>query len=516
MMRIQKSTLMYGLFSMLLLTLFFTKGVEAQEVLVVAQEDAIENMNHITTTWMSEPVMNVYDNLITRDYENQLKDGLAHHWEVSEDGLTYTFYLKEGVVFHDGTPFNASAVKWNIEAIAGGVSSYLVAAVHEVEIVDDYTVQLHLHHPFPNLLYNLSTSYAGIISPTAYEELGDAYGSRTVVGTGPFLLKEWIRGDRVILEAFDEYDWGPSWLENQKRPYYDEVVFKILPEATTQVMELEAGEVHMLTATPPPLAERLKTNENIRVETGPDRNIIYIGMNVKHPELEDINVRKAINYAIDRESIVEFIFDGYGLPAYHYLIPTLESHHVESPYYYNPEYARELLVEAGYELGDDGIVVRDGEPLHFVLWVETITTRRQIAEVAQQQLREIGIDVSIEQFDPAGYKAAFDTEEQELFVRLYSWDNADILEWFFHSHRRPEPNKTLWNRAGFDSMVEQAEASTTWEQRVGAYKAVHSYLLAESPWASVYYPDRIVSVRDSVGGLVVHPVRIQYSQLYRR
>lgn len=299
----------------------------------------------------SSKVLNNINEGLVRYVEGgtQVEPALATSWEVSDDGKVWTFHLREGVKFHDGTPFNADAVVWNIErqlppnatedmAYAG----FTFEPVEKVEKVDDLTVRITLKNPFSPFLANLAMGLAApIISPTAYEQYGDKYGQEAAVGTGPFKFVSWERDSQIVLEANEDY-WGGA-------PKVDRVVFRVIKENAARANELIAGNVDIIDGIDPADVERLKGETGINFLQAPGMNINYLGFRTDRPPFDNPKVREAISRAIDRNALMA-LYAGTAevangpLPSNLFgYVPSL------TPYEYDPARAVELLHEAGYQ-----------------------------------------------------------------------------------------------------------------------------------------------------------------------
>ncbi len=258
----------------------------------------------------SETVLrHIMDGLVEFDEELNINPCLAKSWEISEDGTVYTFYLREGIKFHDGTPFNAEAVAFNFNRIITQNlrrTALFKPYIESVTAVDEYVVVFKLFAPFGAFLHHLSHGAALIQSPTAVNTWGAEVGKHPV-GTGPFKFVEWVPGDHITLEANPEYWKG--------RPYLDRIIFQVVPEAATRVFRIESGEAHVATRIPPTEVPRLQANPNIEVMVRQTLRVIYIGMNNQKPPFTDVRVRQAVNYAIDKELLCQSILGGYADPA---------------------------------------------------------------------------------------------------------------------------------------------------------------------------------------------------------
>jgi len=487
------------------------------KTLVVAETTSPPSLSTFTAAWTTEALEDVVVKLVSRDGNLDYRDGIAQSWEVSADGLTWTFTLKPGVMFHDGTPCDAEAIAWNIETMRdSGASSYLYSAVEDAVAVDPVTLKLVLKNPFPNLLYNVSNSFSGINSPTAVEKYGEDYGVTTVVGAGPYIFKEWVKGDHITLERNPDYTWGPSWMSNQGPAYFQTVIYRFVPEAVTKTMLLQAGEVDIVSEVDPTAISALKVDQNVTVGITPGKRLIYMGMNVTKPPFDDVRVRQAMNYIVDRESITKNVFHSAGLPAYNYLTPNVQPQ-VESPYTYDTEKASALLAEAGWTKNADGILEKNGQQFAIILWTESITDRVQMATVLQSEMAEVGIKATIQQFDSGSYGDMFKTGEQQAFIRLYGWDNMDIIEWFFNSARIARGvNKTRTNNSLLDFLFVKAEAMPTLEKRTLVYRLIHEYMLDQSAWVPIFYPAQVRASRSDLRGYTATLDHVYLVDVYRK
>lgn len=475
--------------------------------LVIAYDRDAETLDHIKTSDYHNALVYIFDRLVIRDQDFNFHPSLAKEWEVSDDGLTWTFYLKENVKFHDGSELTAHDVKWTFDTIkdpeVGSPAMNDFEPIKEVIAEDDHTVVIKLENPYPNLLFRLSNTVAGIMSKDAYEKYGDEYGTKYVIGTGPFKLKEWVQGDKIVLEKNEEYDWGPDFMENNGKPQLDEIVMKIIPEENLRLMELEVGNVHIVRDLTPTMIDSIKDNEDIEIFTGGAPRLGYLAYATDKEPFNDVRVRRAINHAINKQEIVDHVFRGYAEVAHGYLPPVLtEEYYPDSEkisYEYDVEKAKELLKEAGYEDG-----------LKFTLAAENASNYGRIAEVLQAQLKEVGIETKIQMYESSSYTDMLKDGQQELFLRMYGWQNADILDWFLNSKQFPYPNHSRWQDEKTDQMIQEAESMPTWEERVEKYHELQKYLIEQAVWAPIYIPSNSVAVRKEVENFKYDPIAPKY------
>lgn len=461
----------------------------AEKVLKIsldASQAGIPSFNPFTTSNTNNVYNLVYDRLVEMGIDGVIYPHLLKSWEVSEDGLSIVFTLKEGVKFHDGSDLNADVLKWFIENIGQGQSKYMVAAVESVDIKDNLTVVLNLSRPDPNILYNFTSTFTGVPSKKAIEQYGDEYGRKYVVGTGPFVFVSWKTGDEIVLKKNPDYRWGSPLSDNQGPANIDKIIFKEIIEDSTRFLEFKTGGIDILENMPTIFLDKVKKDPNAKVITMPSNTNFHMVMNTKREFLNDVNIRKAIALSINQESILKAVFQGSGAPAYTYLIDRLPARKVDKKYeiHFDLKNAQAIMEKEGWKAGSDGILVKDGKKLTLSIWSKSDSDERKIAEIIQAQLLKLGIDVKNEQFDPSSIKAEFKKGNHDLVVRSYGWDNADILEWFFNSTRPGYPNVAMWHDNESDYLMQKAMTrSKNSEERIQNFKEYHEYLLSNYVWA---------------------------------
>ena len=472
--------------------------------LVVAYEMDYESLDHIRTAQYSDALILILDRLVSRDYDFVYQPGLAKEWEISDDLLTWTFHLKEGVTFHNGDAFTAEDVKWTFDSILdpdfGSPAAGDFGAIKEVNVIDEHTVDIVLEHAFPNLLFVISSTVAGIGNQNAYEEYGDEYGSKYVVGTGPYMFKEWVRGDKIVLERNPDYDWGPEWAGDAT---IEEIVMRTIPEETSRIMEIEAGNVHIIRDTSATIIERLRESDLVDIYDGDSPRLGYLAYATDKEPFTDVRVRRAINHAINKEEIVEYIFRENAVVAHGYIPPMLTDEYYqgseEDGYEFSVEKAKSLLEEAGY-----------GDGLTLQLAAENNSEMTRFAQILQSQLGEVGIEAEIQLYDSSSYVDMLREGEQELFLRVYNWQNADILDWFLESSQFPFPNHSRWIDEKTDELINTARSAASWEERAVGYHEVQKHLIDQAVWTPVFHPTRSVAVRKDVLNFKFHPWQTQF------
>lgn len=445
----------------------------------------------------SETVLrHIMDGLVEFDTDLNIMPALATSWTMSDDGLTYTFQLREGVAFHDGSPFNAEAVAINFNRII--TTSLRRTSLYEpfiasVEATGPYTVVFTLKAPFGAFIYHLAHGAGLIQSPLALETYGADVG-RNPVGTGPFKFVNWIPGDRIEVEANEAY-WGGQ-------PSLDRIVFHVVPEAVTRVFRLETGETHIAGRLPPTQVPRLEVNPDVNLMIESTIRTIYLGFNNQKPPLDDVRVRQAINYALDKELLCEAVMGGFAEPSDSPLAPATWGYFPTGGYPYNPEKAKALLADAGF-----------GDGLKLTLWTPQgrYLQDYETAIAVQGMLADVGIDLRVEVIEWAAYIGALERGDQELYLLGWAPSTGDgdwVLRPLFHSSEWPPRNNfSFYANPEVDKRIDAGMTSAGME-RYGHY-AIAQYLIREdAPWAFLYVLKEVNGVHATVQGVEFLPIEI--------
>lgn len=351
------------------------------------------------------PFFSVYDTLVYRHPQTMdFVPGLAERWEMSADGLNWTFTLKQGVKFHDGTPFNAAAVAANLDRITdpelgSGKARALLGPYAGHTIVDEYTITLHFSEPYAPLLDGLSQVYLGMASPKALQEYSKNTYQWHQVGTGPYMLKEIVPGDHIILQRNPDYAWGPVFYAAATAQSVDTVEFRFYEDPATRSLALESGEVQVIGELLPTDAELLLGNTQLRIFRVPIAGLPQqFFFNLNRAPTDDVAVRKALLHATNRTAIVDAVFQGQSPVAYGPLTSVTPFYDpaVETLYPFDPAFAQSLLQGAGWGDSDgDGIWDKDGEPLRLTMVFASWNQTPEVAQLIQSQWRDIGIEVEL-------------------------------------------------------------------------------------------------------------------------
>jgi len=435
------------------------------------------------------PLTSVYDTLVWQDLSGEFVPGLAKSWEVSDDGLTYTFHLRDDVVFHDGTPFNAQAVKFNFDRIADPATKsqkavFMLGPYESTEVVDDYTVKVHFKEPYAPFLDSASQVYLGMASPTAVEKWGADYQLHQV-GTGPFIMKEYIPKDHLTLVRNPDYNWAPSIFNHQGPAYLEEIEFRFFVEPATRALALEGGEADVMGEIPPHDAERLADNPAFTLlpVAIPGQSLQFF-LNTEKAPTDDLQVRQALNYATDKEAIVKAIFREYS-PVAHGPLNAFTIGYDEGVvgmYEYDPAKAETLLEEAGWVESDgDGIREKDGQPLKLEAYLMGWGYVPEVAQLLQAQFKAVGIEMESQVIAyPAALEAAREGKHHLVPFSLSSSD-PDILRTFFHSSNADSGfNWSKIRDPRLDELLENGVRTLDLGRRRELYAEAQQLIMAEA------------------------------------
>ena len=459
---------------------------------------------------------NIYDTLVQyKDESTELEPGLATNWESSTDGLIWTFHLRKGVTFHDGTPFNAEAVLFSLNRQhddthpfhkVGGSYIYWIATglaeiVDKIIAVDDYTVQIHLKTAYAPFIYTIAITPFSIVSPTAVQKWGDAF-SNNPVGTGPFKFVRWDRGDKIVLEANDTYWGGP--------PLLDRVILRSIPDNSVRLIELQQGNIHAMEFPNPDDFQQIRDDDTLELLSQPGMSIGYLAMNMDKSPFDILNVRLAINHAINKSAIIEYLYQGLGIPAKNPIPPTLWGYDDSiEDYAYDPELAKKLLAEAGYPNGFETTLWALPVPRPY------IPDGRALAEVLQSELRNVGIETKIVTFDWGTYLEKTKNGEHDIAMLGWSADLGDPDNFLYFllsksSAEKPAGNIAFYRSDEMQAVLEQARATSDREKRISLYQEAQRIFHKDVPWVPLAHAKQILVINKKVKNLKLQPLNWKY------
>jgi peptide/nickel transport system substrate-binding protein len=466
---------------------------------------------------------NVYEALVFyKDESTALEPGLAESWDISPDGLTYTFHLRKGVMFHDGTPFNADAVVFSIGRMMKDrklkffskdwdvppqerppeywVSMEMDDTVDSIEAADDYTVVFKLKRVDAPFLANMGMDFADIISPTAFMNNPKEF-LRNPVGTGPFKFVEWIKDDRIVLAKNENY-WDKSG-----GPYLDKLVFRTIPENSVRFLELKGGNIHICQFPNPADIPLAKQDPNLKLVSQPGMNIGYLSFNHTKKLWQNIHMRRAIAYAINRQAIVDNIYQGMGQVAKNPIPPTMWGYNDEiEDFPYDQGKARLELAEAGYPGAQDLPEI--------TLWSMPVPRPYnpeglKVGVAMISDLAKVGIKAKIVSYDWGTYlkRQREQPEDMDLFQLGWTGDNGDpdnFLAVLFDGLASPAI-RTQWKNEEYHRLMLAGKQTIDQEKRAEIYKEAQKVFHDEVAAICVAHSTVIWPMRNNVMNFKLHP-----------
>lgn len=456
----------------------------------------------------------LFDTLVYRDLDNTYKPYLAESWDISDDGKQVTFTLRPNITFHDGTPLDAEAVKYTFDRVnAVGQKSVMattVAQMQSIEVVDPLTVRFTFAAPSSTLFSSLATPYAGIVSPTAAKESGEAFGQKPV-GSGPYMFEKWEPGVSVTLVKNPNYAWAPETdaIENKAAPIVDQLVFKIIPDVTQQITAFQAGEVDILFVNQPSHVAKLQADPNTDLRETVLNSLIYLGFNLQKPPFDDVKVRQAFSHAVNKEELLQTALGGIGTVAFAPLAPTLPGFDPSLKEYelgFDLEKSKTLLTEAGFTQAADGTWSKDGQALAVTLVTSTRPPNPAIATVLQSQFKAAGISVEVQALDSTAAQEALTGGQYDLMLWRYDWNDADVLRTYLSSSRIGRTNRNFYSNPEVDALLEQAAQELDDAARNELYLEAQQLILVDAPWQPLYTPKDFMAIHKNVSGVEMGPM----------
>ncbi len=468
----------------------------AQDTLTVIQNEELASLD--PTFSVHTPSRNVYglifDALVHRNRQLALEPRALERWE-RVDPTTWKLVVRKGIRFHNGEPLDALAVKFTFDVVTDKEKSQAAALfrpVRAVNVVDPYTLTLTTDGPFGFLMDRLA-DVVFVVPPKYYAEKGRNGFVAAPVGTGPYRYKSWTRGDAVVVVPHADY-WG-------RKPKFHEVAFKPVLEPSTRVAAILSGRADIVSDVPTSQAQLLRNRPNVAISVSTMPDVIHVGLRPTRPALKDRRVRQALNYAVNKEAIVQRLLHGYGEPVGQPVPPVVFGHDpAVPPYPHDPERARALLKEAGFERGFEATMeVGEGR----------IESAKSVAEAVAGDLRAVNVAVSIRQYEfgtlrervgayvlkkevPGGHPDMY-----VMYNRAPSLDAEDITATFL-------PTNGFWNFSGYsnpevDRLVSQSIQASRREDRERLFHAIARITHEDPPWIYLYSPQQIFGVRAGLG-----------------
>lgn len=459
------------------------------DVLVVGQIAEPKSLDPAAVTAVNDfrILVNLYEGLVRyKSGTLEVAPALAESWEINEDGTEYTFKLREGVTFHDGTPFNAEAVKFNFDRMLNEDHPYhntgpfplafFFSAVEETTAVDELTVKFKLNAPFAPFLSNLAYPTGLLVSPEAVKQHGEDIG-RHPTGTGAFKFVEWASNERVVVDRYADY-WG-------EQAGVQAVVFRPITDANTRVAEMLAGGIDMMVEVPPTALSQFQGDDfSIVEQAGP--HVWFLILNAKEGPFANKLVRQAANYAINKEALVNDVLEGTAAVAAGPTPPAFAWAYNEEldPYPYDPEKAKELLAEAGAEGAELTFYVTEGG--------SGMLDPVAMGTAIQADLAAVGLDVKIETYEWNTFLGEVNPGlEGKADMAEMAWmtNDPDTLPYLaLRTEAWPENggfNSGYYSNEKVDELLEKARTSTSQDERAALYREMQAIVQDDAPWVFV-------------------------------
>lgn len=482
-----------------------------KDTLVFGRGGDSTSLDPITTTEGEtfKVTENIFETLLEYgEQDTTLHPGLAESWEVSDDALTYTLKLRQGVKFHDGTDFNADAVVFNFNrwmsgnaddfpyyTMFGGFKGEEGHVIKEIKALDAYTVEFTLNRPQAPFLKNLAMSPFGIASPTAVEEHGDDF-RKNPVGTGPFKFVEWKQNDRIVLEKNESY-----WMEGF--PKLNQVIFRVIPENTARLNALTNGEIDLMDGVNNSDEATVTNNDQLQLIERPSMNVGYLGFTTNRPPFDNKLVRQALNHAIDKQGIIDAFYGGKAEAAKNPMPPSIEGYNNEiEDYSYDLEKAKELLAEAGYPDGFD-----------MDLWAMPVARPympegMKVAEVIQASFAEIGVKAEIQSVDWATYLEKAAKGEFDAYMLGWTGDNGDpdnFLYTLLDKDSIGSNNYSYYSNDELHHVLINAQKETEQDKRNELYKQAQEIIHEDAPWVPLVHSTPLLAGTSDIVNYFPHP-----------
>ncbi|MGG2481621.1 ABC transporter substrate-binding protein [Brevibacillus borstelensis] len=452
-----------------------SSGTGGQKELVVAFDSDVPTMdphmhnepNAITANW------HIFDSLLFLSRDLKIEPGLAESYEQKDD-TTWIFKLRQGVTFHNGEEFNADAVKFSLERVLNEKQKSPqrgnISAISAVKVLDPYTVEIKTKEPYNLLPHRLF--YLSIVPPKYVQEVGDQEFAQKPVGTGPYKFAEWVKGDKIVLEANENYFKGA--------PKIKKVSFRVIPEVATQIAELQSGGVDIIRMVPPDMLAQLEGNPQLAVTSTPLLRVYYMAFDTKKKPFDDARVRQAMNYAVDIDTIVKKVLADKAVRTPAGVNPNHFGFDESiKPYPYDPEKAKSLLKEAGYENGFE-------TEIHYF----TPGIGQQITDAVISDLSKVGIKAKAK-FYPESSSFVEKQRAGDLPFRLGHWgsysvyDADAILQPMFDSKG---VYGKYFNTPQLDALINEARSSVDQDKRKALYSQAQQLIYKEAPWIFLFSP----------------------------
>src|SRR5712672_1694743 len=468
---------------------------EAQTLKMMKSLDAPHYDGQRTTWSPSSDIGNMFqDTLVAMDWDGKTPiPYLAKSWTISEDGKLYTFKLREDVQFCSGKKFTAADVIYSFKRLTSpelkAPLAWRAGNIKELRAPDPYTVEYELNEPFADLLLQLTMFTTAIHNQESVESLGKDYGIKGIDGTGPWCFESWQPRTEIVLKRHDAYKWGPSMYQNKGPVKFEKLVIKIVPEDSSRVAAMMAGQFDVTNQFPAQFISQAKAAPMLTVtEAKPNFQLLYFGFKTTRPMVADKRVREAMSIAINRAEIATGILLGNADPAFTIVDKDALDHDPKTAGIVKEdiERAKQLLDDAGWKLGADGVREKDGLKLEPKVYYTQAGNTPRVAEAIQGYLRRIGVRWQLQPWDSTIASVKMAEQDYEIWSVTVPYLSAgDLMNIYFDSANIPTPNRMNWNDAETDEWLRAGRAALTDADRALNYVRVQEKVMNEHLWMPV-------------------------------
>ena len=462
----------------------------------------------------------IYDSIVNyKPGSSDVGPGLAESWTISPDGKVYTFKMRHNVTFQDGTPMNARTVAQDVDrAINPSNPCYVLArkdvdtyddftfgsvkggTVVKMDVVDDYTLRFTLPQPNAPFITSLAMTWQGIVSPAATKQYNCDAGQHPV-GTGPFKFVEAVRNDHITLDANASY-WGG-------RPKVDRIIFQIVPESATRMLQLERNQVQILADVPPSDYARVTGNKDLKLYTAPGLTILGVAMSNDLGPFKDVRVRQAMNYAVDKDALNKGLYGGATTASQGMPLVLWGYNKTVQAYPYDVAKAKQLLTEAGFASGFTTQMMVYPNPRGY-----NPIGGAKLGEAVQGYLAKVGVNVKITQYEWGAYLDTYRHTPWEGFaISGWSGDNGDpdnflgdLFEWDEAAGKARSNNTSRHHDVAYDKLLVQGRQITDQAKRAQIYEQANKLLHDDAPWIFINHTNQVRATRANVTGFQLNPL----------
>lgn len=471
-------------------------GDEKNSLTIGIDSDAVAlDPLRINDTLTMSILSNVYEPLVRMNNDSEIVPALAEKWDISKDGLEYTFTLRTDATFHNGDPITAEDVKYSLEAAAE--SSYTgpyMNFIDKVDVVDEKTVKVKLQYAYSPFLA-LCTTYSQVVKEDFYK--GDKVDmAKNPIGSGPYKFKSWKQGDKIEFEAYDGYYQGAPEIKN--------LAYKIIPNSSTATMALESGEVDMSLNVATADIKALEDKEGITLLQDPSSAFYFVGMNTNVKELSDVRVRQAISKCINKQNLIDGALNGYGVPTNTFIAKGVLGYDPDfNPLPYDVEAAKQLMAEAGYPDG-------------FKLSISIPENRSTHAQIIQSDLAQIGIELKINIIETGKFWDDLENLDYEMMIMGWSYMVMDPDVGYYSLYKKDDMagNYTGFGNAKTDGLLAEGRTETDEKKRAAIYAELEEIVQTAAPYVPLYWRVDAVAHNENLTGVEIPPCGMYYVYHY--